>query len=80
MMIDINDYSIVRDQGDVRNERLENLLSRTADHSEEDNSLVRAPCRAAEGELNTLLAIRNSVELDGIEPTTSGLQSQRSPN
>ena len=23
---------------------------------------------------------RNLVELDGIEPTTSGLQSQRSPN
>ena len=41
---------------------------------------LSGPCRAVEGEVNTLVAMRNSVELDGIEPTTSGLQSQRSPN
>ena len=31
-------------------------------------------------EKESLNSLKNTVELDGIEPTTSGLQSPRSPN
>ena len=67
MMIDINDYLVVSDQGDVRRHSLRNLIQ---DRPQLARAVTdsAAPCAFA------------PVELDGIEPTTSGLQSQRSPN
>jgi hypothetical protein len=60
-------------------------LIRSTVSEEMTHSGLRA---AAKGEDNTTFSSRHgsatsfvaSVELDGIEPTTSGLQSQRSPN
>jgi hypothetical protein len=67
MMIDINDYLVVSDQGDVRRHSLRNLIQVAR------SSLALLPIARSRVHFAP-------VELDGIEPTTSGLQSQRSPN
>ncbi len=50
------------------------------DYSRRAKGSAGAPSGSATSQGNTPCPPRHPVELIGIEPTTSGLQSQRSPN